>query len=287
MASRARTVYVTDLDGTLLGNDALLSQRSRRGLSELLEAGLLLTVASARSVVAMQRILSGLRLPLPVVEFNGAFISDLASGGHLVANAMDSESVSLVYHLISDYGVPPFVSTFDGKADRLYYSQILNPGMQWYVDDRTSNLDRRLVQTDDLQSRLGEQVVCLTVIDRPAAIAELGDLLSAAFSPGVDVRRFGNEYFPDWHWLTVHDRRATKDQAVSSLLEFCGLGQAEVVAFGDSDNDVPLFRLASRSIAVANASAELKSLATEVIGPCSEDSVVAFLEREWAAGPPS
>ena len=58
-------VYVTDLDGTLLGEDARLSGRSRSGLVKLLEDGLLLTVASARSVVAMQRILSGVVLPLP------------------------------------------------------------------------------------------------------------------------------------------------------------------------------------------------------------------------------
>ena len=65
-----------------------------------------------------------------------------------------------------------------------------------------------------------------------------------------------------------------------------GLDAAEVVAFGDTDCDIPLFRVADRSFAVANASTELRSLATDVIGANSEDGVVEFLEREWKAGPP-
>ena len=106
----------------------------------------------------MQRILSGLSLPLPVIEINGAFISDLATGGHLVTNAMDTRSVRSAYDMISNFGTLPFVSTFDGESDRLYYSRILNPGMQWYLDDRTANHDRRLLLNDYLEFRLADQV---------------------------------------------------------------------------------------------------------------------------------
>lgn len=283
MAPSRREVYVTDLDGTLLGEDARLSSRTRSGLVTLLGSGLLLTVASARSVVAMQSILAGLRLPLPVIELNGAFISDLGTGRHLAASALDTELAAGAYELIRAAGRVPFVSSFDGECDRLYYSEPGNPGMRWYLDDRLASNDRRLTKTTDLASRLSEQVVCLTVIDRPEAVEELRAALLERFEDRLSVRRFSNEYFSGWDWLTVHDARATKDRALATLLDAFDLGDAEVVAFGDSDNDVPLFRVADRGIAVANASAELKSLAAEVIGPSSEDSIVEFLEREWRA----
>jgi hypothetical protein len=68
--------YVSDLDGTLLRSNATLSSYSKKILQQLLHEGLHFTVASARSVFSMWPILDGLRLSLPVIEFNGAFISD-------------------------------------------------------------------------------------------------------------------------------------------------------------------------------------------------------------------
>ena len=281
MAHSDVTVYVTDLDGTLLGRDARLSPRTRAGLAELLDDGLLLTVASARSVVAMQQMFDGLRLPLPVVEFNGAFISDLATGEHLVTNAIGADVVGDVYRTIGSAGFLPFVSTFDGDSDRFYYSEIRNPGMKWYLDDRIANNDPRITMTDDLASRLSEQVASLTVIDRPEVVGDLHLKLMDEFGDVLSYVRFDSLYSLGWQWLTVHDARATKGQALLTMLCREGLDAAEVVAFGDSNGDLPLFRVADRSVAVANASARLMSVATEVIGANSDDSVVEFLEREW------
>lgn len=75
-------LYVSDLDGTLLSNNGTLSNNSRAALQQLLSDGVAFSVASARSVVSIKPILSGIRLSLPVIEFNGAFLSDLDSGRH-------------------------------------------------------------------------------------------------------------------------------------------------------------------------------------------------------------
>ena len=84
-------LYVSDLDGTLLRSDTSLSQYSKDTLNFLLDQGLLFTVASARSIATMRRLLAGLRLRLPVVEFNGAFVSDLASGRHYLVRELQRD----------------------------------------------------------------------------------------------------------------------------------------------------------------------------------------------------
>ena len=81
-------LFVSDLDGTLADRDARLSQFCRSRLSALLESGLAFTVASARSVHTLAPILEGLPLRLPVVEFNGAFITDLKTREPLVCHAL-------------------------------------------------------------------------------------------------------------------------------------------------------------------------------------------------------
>ena len=80
MNIQREALYISDLDGTLLQGDATLSPYSRQLLNSLLQEGLPFTVASARSIVSMQPILKDVALSLPVIEFNGAFISDLATG---------------------------------------------------------------------------------------------------------------------------------------------------------------------------------------------------------------
>ena len=54
--------------------------------------------------------------------------------------------------------------------------------------------------------------------------------------------------------------------------------------FGDHNNDIEMFQEADRAIAVANATDELKALATQVIGPNDEDSVVRYLLDYWKGG---
>ncbi|HSR93555.1 MAG TPA: HAD hydrolase family protein, partial [Solirubrobacterales bacterium] len=79
-------LYVCDLDGTLLGRGAKLSEFARDGLNQLLSAGVQLTIASSRRTVAMRALLAGVELRLPVIELNGAFVSELESGRHLDGN---------------------------------------------------------------------------------------------------------------------------------------------------------------------------------------------------------
>jgi Cof subfamily protein (haloacid dehalogenase superfamily) len=278
-------IYVSDLDGTLLRNDATLSPFSRGHLARLLDDGLAFTVASARSVVSMQTILAGLPLRLPVVEMNGAFLSDLATGRHLVTHAVEPVLLDALHAFLLAQGCVPFVSTFNGREDCLYYAALANDGMQWYERDRLAARDRRLRRVGDLRESFGDQVVCLTLVDRREALADLAAALAEHFPGQLATNFFENRYSPGWFWLTVHDRRCTKDQAVRALLEEAGFEPGALVAFGDHWNDIELLRMAGTAVAVANAADELKEHATEVIGPNEDDSVVRYLlwERGLAA----
>jgi len=275
------SVYVSDLDGTLLRDDATLSERSRVILSELIGDGLRFTVASARSVVAMQQLLAGLTLDLPVIEFNGAFLSDLATGDHLVTNSLDRDVAEDVFQMIVDRGCVPLVSTFDGRGDRLYYTNVRNPGEDWYVGDRIAASDRRLRQEDDLRSHLSEEVVCLTTIDRGDLMEDLRDAVRERHGDAVATNCFESMYSLGWHWLTVYDRKATKDQALARLVDGWGLDSRELVVFGDGQNDVQMFEMADRAVAVENAANVLKVRATEIIGSNNDDSVAVFMRGDW------
>jgi len=275
-------LYISDLDGTLLSNDGQLSSNSRKALQELLDDGLAFSVASARSVVSMRPILSGLRFSLPVIEFNGAFISDIETGRHEIVNSIDPDVSRDIYGLMQRFGRSPFVSTFDGKADRQYYSESTNDGEHFYVSNRVENKDHRLRQTADLASALREQVVCLTAIAEGDRLGELEIAIKEQHGEQVELHLFENQYSPGWYWLTVHDRRATKDQAIRLMSETYGMSGHALVVFGDQLNDVRMFQAATEAVAVANAHPDVIRHATRVIGPNHEDSVVDFIREHRA-----
>ncbi len=275
------TLYVSDLDGTLLTNTASLSNYTRSALQELLAAGLKFSVASARSVVPMRDILHGLTLELPVIVCNGAFLSDLKTGRHAIVNSLEPPITQAIFSTITRTGRMPFVSTFNGRQDCLYYDEPANEGARWYISDRQTNRDPRLRRAINLSEALDEQVVCLTVIDQAEPLVELEAQIAEQYGELVETHLFENAYSRGWYWLTIQDRRATKDQAIRCLMETYGLEVDELIVFGDQANDIKMFRMAAQAVAVANAHPEVKRHATRVIGSNEEDSVVKYIRGHW------
>ena len=277
-------LYVSDLDGTLLRPDGTLSAYSRTHLNQLIEDGLLFSVATARSTVSMRHILRDVHVSLPVINLNGALLSDLHSGHHHAMHALTPEEAQRLCQCIETLGHHPFISVTNGQRDHLYYRDIYNGGMQWFVEDRKRSGDQRLRQTDDVQRALDFHVLALTVIAmkreeidalRAAILAECGD--------SVQVHVFPNGYSTLGDvWLTVYDARATKDRGIQLLAKYGGFSLDELTVFGDGHNDVEMFEMAPHAVAVGDAVPAVVQLATEHIGHAAEDSVVKYLQRAHA-----
>lgn len=279
-----KRIYVSDLDGTLLRNSAMISAFSKNRLIKLIEAGVNFTVASARSIVSIQQVLRGIPIHLPVIEINGAFVSDFRTAEHLVINNMETEIASQVYRLIVEAGCGAFVSSFNGSSDRLYYQQITCEGMQWYYDNRVRHNDKRLRQVDNLADKFTDKVVAFTVIDSRGKLQRLLDNITMRLGDKVETHFFENPYSPPWHWLTIHDKTACKSTAIKAILDYAGFSMDELVVFGDSVNDINMFKMVHRSIAVENAGEELKKHAAEIIGSNETDSVVKYIIKDLISG---
>ena len=98
----SKTLYVSDLDGTLMRNDETLSENTVRIINELVEKGLSFTYATARSVESARPITGGLKLNLPVVTRNGAVLADNATGKHIRKAVFSESEVALLKSLLTD-----------------------------------------------------------------------------------------------------------------------------------------------------------------------------------------
>ncbi len=278
--SNEKQIYISDLDGTLLRNDATLSSYARDKLTELLGAGVNFTIASARSFTSLKMILGDIPFRLPIIEINGAFITDYHTGKHRVINEIEPEVAMRVFSYTREHDLMPFVVTFDGIEDCVYFQEIINGAMQWYHDDRRANSDKRLRHIDDITSAFKEDVISMNVMGAFDDVRHLADLLEKEFSDKLENFFFENPYSPGWWWLTIHEKKACKSIAIRELLELAGFESENLTVFGDNLNDVKMFKTAARAVAVANATDEIKQYANHVIGSNEEDSVVKFILQE-------
>jgi Cof subfamily protein (haloacid dehalogenase superfamily) len=275
-----RHLYISDLDGTLLDASGTLSPRTRRGLLRLLEQGVDFSVASARSYFSIKSIFGDFPFRLPIIEFNGGFVTDYQTGEHLEMNCLDESLAEGVFERILAAGQRPFVSTFDGEKDCLYFDELINAGMIWYERRRRRARDPRLQQTRALSGALKEAVVSFTVMAQSEErIVALRDELEAAYGAKLQLYLYENTYFRGSFWLTVHDKAASKHIAMQRLRDRW-LPGALITAAGDNFNDLEMLRFADRAVAVENAVAEVRAIAHLVVGHHCTDSVIRFVEDE-------
>lgn len=270
-------IFVSDLDGTLLGADGALSAFSRRHLTDLLKAGLHFTVASARAWAEIVPVLGDLPLTLPVIAVNGAFITDYATGRHLVINDLPRPLAETIYRHILDEDLLPFIVTHNGTEDCLYWQELKNEEMQWYHDTLHVQKDRRIRRIEDLKHAFTEQVIAFAVMGPPQRVTALSNLLSEAYPGLLENFLFENPASPGHWWLTIHDRRACKSKAIRTLVDITGHRLENLTVFGDHINDIKMLQMAATAVAVANAEPALKFHADTVIGPNTDDAVVRYL----------
>lgn len=269
-------LVVCDLDGTLLRSDVTLSPFARDGLNAVISAGVAVTVASARSLPAMRALLPGVELTLPVIELNGAFISDVHTGAHLVTNSVAAPETAV--ELLLDAGLAPVLTTYDGTRDNVWFDA--DGATTWFVEEKRRYGDPRLRQGDIAAVSRSEQVVMITVFVPDASANLLAARLRAVAGDAV-VTATRHEYCRGLTEIGVQSAAATKGVAVRALQVLCGT-DGQVTVCGDHLNDLSMFAVADLSVAPANAHPDVLAVADVVTEPNEADGVVRFLLSTYA-----
>lgn len=273
-----KTLYVSDLDGTLMRNDETLSPYTVRTINELVAGGLAFTYATARSIGSARPIAGGLRLTLPVVTRNGAVLADNTTGELIEKAVFTREEVILLKELLPELPKYGFVSCFlDDRMIRTALPGKHSEGLEGYLDFYRNDPTMALVKDFDglFQGKPGY----VTMIGEKEEIRPIYE--KARVYPGWESL-FQKDTYRDEYWLEICPQNCTKAKTLLKIKERYGFER--LVVFGDSLNDLSMFRIADEAYAVANACEELKEAATGVIGNNEDDAVAAFLKERAGRG---
>lgn len=277
---KTKTLYVSDLDGTLLSTDSRISARSAETISRLTSEGALITVATARTPATVVPLLGQTGITPPAVVMTGCALWQREEGRFMRPHFVPEGDLRGALDFCRTHGVHPFVYVMapDGATLDVYHAapRLNRPEEAFYLERRGLTLKR---------FHLG-QGAPERAADYSMLLFAMGDEkpIRAAFEAFRNTSECASYCYPDvfnphvWNF-EVFPPRISKAMAVQQLKK--ELGCERLVAFGDSLNDLPLLAVADEAVAVGNALPEVKAAATTIIEPNYTDSVARFIEEDF------
>lgn len=268
-----KTLYVSDLDGTLMHKDLKISDFSVKTINALVEKGVAFTYATARSISSAGTITKDLKLNLPVITRNGAVLADNNTGKIIEKALFTEKEVEMLKEMLPELPKTGFVSCYFGDDMKKVFAGSLHTAeLQGYLDYYKD--DPSVVTVSDLSEMFMGNPGYVTIIGNKVETEPL--YLRTREYNGWECL-FQKDVYRDEYWLEIAPRNSTKAKSILKLKEEYGFDK--LVVFGDSANDITMFRIADEAYAVSNAVDELKALATGIIGSNEEDAVAVYLSK--------
>jgi Cof subfamily protein (haloacid dehalogenase superfamily) len=273
-AMNKKTLYITDLDGTLLRRDETISPYSNGVINSLLAKGMCFSYATARSYITASKVTGSLNGKFPVIVYNGAFILDHETQDVMLSNFFTPDETEEIRAVLTANGINPIVYSFVNGTEKFSYNiNAVNSGIRSYLDSRRGDIrDNPVSGADELYAGSVFYFTCVGSSDKLPPV----------------YRRFQTKYscvyqadlYSGEQWLEIMPVKATKAGAILQLKEY--LGCDRVVSFGDGKNDISMFEISDECYAVENAVDELKEIATGIIGGNNDDGVARWLAQHAA-----
>ena len=264
-----KTLYVSDLDGTLLRRDKTVSDFTVKTINELTAQGMLFSYATARSYITASRLTAGITAHIPVIIYNGAFILENGTQKQLLFEYIPHDDAKQVLDVLLAHDIYPIVyAMIDGVEKYTYCPALESQAAKTFENGRVG--DVRANPTDDPADLYRGDIFNITCIDDSNKMRPLYEQMKDRYQCLWFTDMYSGE-----RWFEILPPRATKANAITRLKEM--LGCDRVVCFGDAENDISMFEIADECYAMANAVEELKAIATGVIGSHEEDGVARFL----------
>lgn len=265
-----KTLYVSDLDGTLLRSDERTSEYTGRVINELTAQGALFSYATARSFVTAKKVTKGIQANIPLIVYNGAFVIDNVTEKILLANYFDASVQPLLADLFAHQVYPIVYAHISGVEKFSFVPELCTQGMRQFLDSRKGDIRTNVVASLDVLT--AGDIFYITCIDEPEKLAPLYEKYRERYHCV-----YQQDIYTNAQWLEIMPQDTSKSNAIRRLKAL--LDCDRLVVFGDGRNDIDMFELADESYAVDNAHEDLKRHATAIIPSNDEDGVARWLEQ--------
>ena len=262
-----------DMDGTTLNDEGRISERTRRAMETAAGKGVNIMVATGRPRSALPEDALKIEAIRYALTSNGARITDLKENRTIYENCMSpltaEKSVELLLNY--DYIIECFV---DGIAyiNKWYYDQVKRSGesfrsVSYILNTRNPVED---IYGFILQHKNHVENININFEDisqKPAMREKLLTIPQATITSSFN------------HNLEIGGATTSKADALEHMCDIFGIGTHEMMAVGDSPNDIAMLEVSGMPVAVGNAKDEVKAVAKYIAPTNQEDGVADAIER--------
>ncbi len=271
------TLYISDLDGTLLDDSARVSERTVRLINSAIDRGADFTVATARTSATAGIILKDLNIKLPAILMNGVLIYDFGEKRYIYSAFIGGKKAEEIAEVIEKWEAHAFVYTIENEAMHTYYQELSTQAMKNFYEERRKKYYKSFTKTEDFSQIDSGKVIYFTLIDSYERLVPLYEEISQI--SGLEITFYQDNYSDTLWYMEVFSADASKKKAVERLKS--QLSPQRTVCFGDNLNDISMFEVADVGVAVENAVNEVKKCADVIIGKNSHDAVAEFIYSQF------
>lgn len=273
---RLKTLFISDLDGTLLSPEPKITDNTAAAVNAAVADGAYFTFATARSIYSAVPITAALNINVPCLLMNGVSIYDIREKRYVKSEFIPTAASTEVLSAFERHNVHCFMYRIENGSLICYYSALTTKVMRSFAESRKNEYKKPFVQLKRLSCMADECVVYYTTTGPYEALLPVKNELEKM--PGIDLAFYLDVYNGEWY-LEIFSQKASKANGLKYLRSEYGFDR--IAAFGDNLNDLPMFEQADLKIAVGNAREEVRAAADIVIGNNSDDGVAKWLMENY------
>jgi len=262
-------LVVSDVDGTLLTKDKILTDGAKAAVRKLREAGIGFTIVSSRPTIGMGFLIAPLSITLPVGAFNGSSIVDdklRPIEQNLIALAVVQRGLDV----LNAFGVDIWLFT-----NERWYTR--NPDGE-YVPHEKRAIKANPTIIQDFTPYLGAACKIVGASSDAALLQRCEVAMKEAVGAGATAVRSQTYY------LDITPPGHDKGTFVEAMAKRLGIPSGAIATIGDMENDLPMFAKSGISFAMGNAADNIKQHATHVTDSNERDGFARAIETVLQLG---
>ncbi|HVX75354.1 MAG TPA: Cof-type HAD-IIB family hydrolase [Bradyrhizobium sp.] len=242
-------LVVSDVDGTLLTKNKVLTEKAAAAARKLEDSGVGFTITSSRPTIGMRFLIEPLRLTLPFGSFNGSSICD-PQLNPIELHLIPPPAATRTLDVLNQFGVDIWLFTNERWL-------IQNPDGDYVpFEQRTIRSDPTVV--DDFTPYLDSVCKIVGASADPELLRRCETAMQEALGAAATAVRSQSYY------LDITPPGHDKGTFVEAMAKRLGISTAAIATIGDMQNDLAMFRVSGMSIAMGNATDDIKRQATHV-----------------------